>query len=399
MNSSRGDRHAYDANRPDYSADFGRLRRAGAWSSPHARGPGWSGRTRRFGNSIASIKRGREMTGRAVWRTLHRWLGLGVGVLVAATALSGTFLAFAPEIDRTVNPGLWLVKPSTRTASLEQVRQAAEHTGGPSLRMLLFPDHENSAILALQVGRDPSDRWEVFVDPHSARVLGKRRYGSTWLGNVKIFHSELLAGKRGRWIVAAGGIASLLLGGSGFALWWTNRPSKFARPRSLLDWHRQVGLLGLLPSTILALSGSYLILRPYALPVLTRLTGAMPLEQVAQSPGSRSSNPPSLDDVRERAIAAYPNATVTRIYLPEGEKGSFAVRMRLPEDQNPNGNTAVRIDRYSGEMIQRHSSRETTATQKFFWYNRLSLAYRRRSGPGGQGGGGGFWVGSCFSPG
>jgi uncharacterized iron-regulated membrane protein len=183
---------------------------------------------------------------------------------------------------------------------------------------------------------------------------------------VKQLHVELFSGKRGRIVVGIGGLVSILLGGTGLALWWRSRNPGW--PRSAYGWHRQLGLLSVIPLTILAMTGSMLVFRPYILPVLNEITGPMPLETVVKSRGDRSTPAPTLDQIRDRALAAYPDATVTRIYLPEGPDGTFAVRLRLPEDGNPHGNSAMRFDRYGGESIQEHSSRSTSSIQKILWY-------------------------------
>jgi uncharacterized iron-regulated membrane protein len=210
----------------------------------------------------------------------------------------------------------------------------------------------------------------VFVDPSTANVLGRRRFGSAWTERVKRLHVELFAGRGGRIIVGLGGLCSLALGGTGLVLWWRTRPrsrSEFRHPIAL-DVHRKFGIVGLIPSIILGMTGALLIFRPYLAPILNPLTGPMPLESVVHSRGDRSLKPPSLDQVRDQALLAYPDARVTRLYLPEGVEGTFAARLRLPEDGNPHGNTAMLFDRYSGELIQEHSSRGTSALQKILWY-------------------------------
>jgi prepilin-type N-terminal cleavage/methylation domain-containing protein len=135
-----------------------------------------------------------------------------------------------------------------------------------------------------------------------------------------------------------------------------------------LDVHRKFGIVGLIPLTILGLTGALLIFRPYLAPILNPLTGPLPLGSAVHSRGDRSLKPPSLDQIRDQALLAYPDARVTRLNLPEGVEGTFAARLHLPEVGNPHGNTAILFDRYSGELIQEHSSRGTSAVQKIVWY-------------------------------
>ena len=303
-------------------------------------------------------------------RTVHFGVAIVAGSLIALTGLTGSVLAFRNEIDAALNPSLWKVAPATSLRSLDEIVTAVEATGGPAPRMVLLPNRNDRAILVFLVGRGPADRWEVFVDPSTAKVLGRRRFGSAWIERVKQLHVELFAGRVGRMIVGAGGLCSLALGGTGLVLWWRTRPrspSHFRRPAAL-DVHRRFGIIGLVPTTILAMTGALLIFRPYLAPILNHLTGPMPLELVVHSRGDRNLKPPSLDQIRDQALQAYPDSRVTRLYLPEGIRGTFAARLHLPEDANPHGNTAMLFDRYSGELIQEHSSRVTSVVQKILWY-------------------------------
>ncbi|MHC5542470.1 PepSY-associated TM helix domain-containing protein, partial [Singulisphaera rosea] len=247
-----------------------------------------------------------------------------------------------------------------------------ESAGGPALRMLLFPDREGVALMAFLGGRDPSDRWEVFVDPHSAKIQGRRRFGTGLIDRIKAFHVELLLGKQGRLVVGAIGLLSLTLGASGTWLWWWTRPRSVDGPRrrvwTALDVHRQVGILGLVPTTVLAVTGASLIFRPYLAPIVERITGPMPLDLSARSSGDRTQAPPSLDRICELAARAYPDARITRLYLPEGPEGSFAVRLRLPEEGNPHGNTAILLDRYDGKVLRKLTSRSANSLQQILWY-------------------------------
>ncbi len=300
-------------------------------------------------------------------RTLHLILALSAGFLLTLTALTGSILAFRGELDRALNPSLWRVEATTAKASLEQIRKAAEATGGPPARMLLVPDRDDRAMLVLLVGRDPSDRWEVFVDPHTAKVLGRRQFGSGWIERVKRLHVELFAGRIGRNSVGVGGLLWLFMGGTGLILWWRTR--RVRTPHfGAFSLHRWIGLFSLVPSLILSTTGALLVFRPYVAPLLNLVTGPMPLDAKVSSRGDRTQIPPTLDQIRDRALMAYPDGKITRLYLPDRLDGTFDVRICLPEDQNPHGNTAIKFDRFEGTLLKAHSSRDTSLVQKFLWY-------------------------------
>lgn len=313
------------------------------------------------------------MTIRSASRLTHLALGLIGGVSVVVAGLTGSLLVYRGEVDRLLNPGLHHVQPTGTDRPLEEVRAAVERDGGPPLRLILPAVAPGRSTIAVLVGKGPEDRWEVFVDPGTAKVLGRRRLDRAWTHRLEKLHAEWLAGKAGKLVVGAGGLASLLLGATGSALWlWTRRRSKHrdlpTPPATALDLHRTVGIITLIPSLILAASGAMLVFRPYIAPALNLATGPMPLEAIPKSGPKQASPPPTLDSIRDRASKAFPDATLTRIYTPEGPGGTFAVRLRLPEEASPHGNTAMRFDRHTGATLQVHSSRMANPTQQLLWY-------------------------------
>src|SRR4051794_14364678 len=105
-------------------------------------------------------------------RAAHLAIAIAVGPLVAITGATGTALVFRNEIDAALNPQLWRVEPVSSPRSLADVAAAV----GVRPVLLVLPRRNDRAVLAL-TGRG-EDRWEVFVHPGTARVLGRRRFGS-----------------------------------------------------------------------------------------------------------------------------------------------------------------------------------------------------------------------------
>src|ERR1041385_4353741 len=101
---------------------------------------------------------------------LHRWLALVVGVILTATAISGSLLVFEGAIDRALNPGLWRVDPAGRaTLPLDTLVARAEAA---------LPKSKVGSIGIAPV----SDRaWTLnagggtaFVDPYTGVIKGTR---------------------------------------------------------------------------------------------------------------------------------------------------------------------------------------------------------------------------------
>jgi uncharacterized iron-regulated membrane protein len=317
------------------------------------------------------------LTIRSAFRLSHLALSLAGGAMLVVTGLTGSILVFRGEIDRLVNPGIHRVKPSGIYRSLEDIRAVIEREKGPPIRLILPPTNPDRSMIVVLMGKRIEDRWEVFVDPYSGEILGRRRLDQAWTHQLEKLHAEWLSGKPGKLVAGLVGLISLALSATGLVLWFQTRrrssqsqsASRSLKPARLaLDVHRWVGIITLVPSMILATSGAILVFRPYIAPILKLATGPMPLEAEPQSRGNRSLIPPSLDQIRDQALIAFPDARITRIYLPERSNGTFAVRLKLPEEDSPHGNTAIRFDRYDGSTLQVHSSRMTNSTQKLLWY-------------------------------
>jgi PPOX class probable FMN-dependent enzyme len=112
---------------------------------------------------------------------LHRYVGLGLAGFLFVAGLTGSAIAFHDELDAWLNPALFRV--ASAGAPLPPAELAARiERADPRLRVQGFslrtkPGHS----LTLEVEpRDPAAALgfdQVFVDPVTARVLGRRTWG------------------------------------------------------------------------------------------------------------------------------------------------------------------------------------------------------------------------------
>ncbi len=139
-------------------------------------------------------------------RILHRWLGLVLTVLLLVTALSGAALSLFPALEstRTVQPEATLTvadlaaRVQVAHPGLEQIRRAPS---GQISAWWFDGDQPGSAVINPATGLDVAS-----ADPDSLR---------RWLTNL---HRSLFLGDGGRWMVATGALAMLLLALSGAVL-------------------------------------------------------------------------------------------------------------------------------------------------------------------------------------
>src|SRR4028118_1705606 len=86
-----------------------------------------------------------EMKFRKLAFKLHLYLGLVVGIFIAAIALTGSLLVFDPEIERFFNPQLLQVIPQAERRPLENVLQIVEKA---------YPQNQAFSIFLLREAKE-----------------------------------------------------------------------------------------------------------------------------------------------------------------------------------------------------------------------------------------------------
>jgi uncharacterized iron-regulated membrane protein len=190
--------------------------------------------------------------------TVHMWVGLILGVLLAALGLSGSLIVYDQEIADFLNPpphantaGMPL--PLTMLAGTAREAAAAQGREGGQMQMLL-PQKVGEALVVRLGGISPmgprpeagnnrtipgmnregrGDRrrareggggLQIYIDPVSGEVLGTRTAVlPSFLTFAHQLHGNFLMGREGRPLVGWLGVAMCLLGLTGLVLWWPKR--------------------------------------------------------------------------------------------------------------------------------------------------------------------------------
>ncbi|MFJ1298543.1 PepSY-associated TM helix domain-containing protein [Pseudomonadota bacterium AL_CKDN230030165-1A_HGKHYDSX7] len=223
-----------------------------------------------------------------VW--VHRYVGLTMLGLLLVNALTGSVLAFQHELDRWLNPRLFVLAQPAPSLSPEALIGRVE-AANPRLRVTLLPlDTRTGDAVELRVAarpdpitgaRPPLGYDRLFVDPATAEVLGHRQWGAFrldrphfmgWMNQLhRTFH---LPAPWGLWLVGGLALAWLLASligawltlpplADGFrAVWRKWKPAwkikRGASPQRLtFDLHRAGGLWTLAMAILLAGTGVY----------------------------------------------------------------------------------------------------------------------------------------------
>jgi len=204
--------------------------------------------------------------------TVHMWVGLILGILLAALGLSGSLLVYDEAVadflappPRAVTAGTPL--PLSMLAGIARDAAASQGVEGGQLQFIL-PERKTDALIVRFGGLSPmgnvpraggerraegSERparprqLQVYLDPVSGEVLGSRAFAQPPLLTFahQLHGNFLMSRETGRPMVGWLGVAMCLLGISGLVLWWPKRGQwkyafKVRRTATGLRFHREL---------------------------------------------------------------------------------------------------------------------------------------------------------------
>ncbi|MCS0632507.1 PepSY domain-containing protein [Telluria mixta] len=150
--------------------------------------------------------------------TLHRWIGLGAGLLLLVVALSGAAMVFRPQLEPAVSARLWRASAcnAARPPSALVAAARAANPGAGTLTAIRMPGERGTSVRI----KFSDGRW-VFVDACSGRVLGiQHAYGGPF-GTLEWIHT-FGTGSIGAVVAGIVAGAALVLALAGLLAW---RPS------------------------------------------------------------------------------------------------------------------------------------------------------------------------------
>ncbi|MBI3283791.1 MAG: PepSY domain-containing protein [Burkholderiales bacterium] len=326
------------------------------------------------------------MTGKRIshaFRKLHLWIALPFGAVFVLLGLSGSVIAWLPELDRMLNPDLLRAAapppeqrdyPAAMQALVAKLA-ADPRYGQPTL--LQFPLQDDgvfvawyrkksgagagAAALAAEISR------QVMLEPGTLRILGERNWGEPGLSRrllmptVFHLHRSLVSGESGKFLVGLSGLMLCLVALSGLVLWWPRMTLKAIRqaltvshggswPRFNFRLHRAAGFFVAPVLLMLGFSGLYFNLPAWVLPAVNAFARVTPAQKIAPvaTPTAAQISPAQALDI---AQARYPQARLTRLAL--AVPASFEVRLRQPgELRQGDGATRLSIAAADGQVLR-----------------------------------------------
>lgn len=297
--------------------------------------------------------------------SLHRYIGLVVGIILVIVGLTGSLLVFQKEIDAAlVKRGFERVIPQEQTLSLDAVASNINqaYANQPDYQIAQFDLHFDPNIYRVRLRNSDDKQLEVFVNAYTGQILGDRPRDTTFFSRVYELHYGLFAGDIGFVIVGIAALFMCLLTVTGLILWpgWRNLLAGFkikwnARTKRLnFDIHKVVGIIALIFLAFTGFTGFIWNFYEQTEPAIYALTFTPKPPEVKSTATGKESV--AIAEIVKQANATIPEATPTFISVPTQPDEVFTVYMKQPQDAQYFANK-VDIDRYSGEVLHVINSR------------------------------------------
>lgn len=308
-------------------------------------------------------------TRRRVYRALlavHRWLTFALGTVLVLVAGSGALLVYQYEIDNYLNEGQYGATPGD--VGWEAVKETVE-AGHPDMHLgILWWPRWNVPVYEAGLYEGDEYTKTVAVDPGTGEIISGEAGPNRIMDTVNSFHTTLLAGETGYWLVLASTIAAIFLTVTGLYLWWPRLNRIVAafkvRTRSLyalnFDLHQVSGTVTAPLVLIMSLTGLALAFPDVTTSALHALTGEEQPEEVYWSavksqpaPSGTTERDIDYNALIQRAHNEVPGAETFYVTFPQAPRDPIHIRLQTGIDPKPFGITSrLAFDRYTGELIQ-----------------------------------------------
>lgn len=300
------------------------------------------------------------MTLRGSVQSLHRWLGLTLGIWFAFIGISGSVLVFWQAVEDHAYPDTAIHAEGPALPLESLVARLAEARPEADIYRIHLPQTPFGAIrlefFAPVPGSENMRRGSAYMNPVSGTILGERVFGEAWIHTLYSSHSGLILGRPGIVTAALIGLVMGLLALLGLFLWcyrdgraWQESltPRGGLRGlRRLRNWHRALGAWAVLPLVLAALTGAGLAfpetLREVARPWLGE-------GEASRHPGPAS---PGLTAAIAQAEALLPGFRTNWIDLPLPGGKEPTVFILRPADGRLSGPAVVLTSPALGKMMQ-----------------------------------------------
>jgi len=328
--------------------------------------------------------------------TLHRWLGVGLGLWFALVGLTGALLVWRDDVDAWLNPALFTPRAAGPLLDAGTVATLARtrHELGRVERIRLPPAHAREGfdpsnatqgVYRLQVrtalSRVESGRIEAFIDAASGELLGTRGLERLTVSRADAmrllyeFHRNILLGEPGSNFVGLAGFLLMASAVTGGVLAWPRTRERLRRllaiqwranvTRLLFDVHRVAGTVIAAVLLLTTFTGATLVYLNYVREMVGWVSRVEPIPVLPFRQGAVDEEPLTLGELAGRVARAFPGHRVTEVRLSERGLTGTLFQLRAEGDVHRLGDTLVWLHPVSGELLAERSRRTRSAGEGF----------------------------------
>jgi uncharacterized iron-regulated membrane protein len=285
-------------------------------------------------------------------KTLHLWLGLTLGILLALVTLAGSVLLWEQPLLRAGHPEL-VARPlpdlAAQGRSLQAILASDERSRA---RAFSLPDADLPVWEAMERGGD-----RRYFDASTGELLLHRAKSRDGLLILLDWHTHLLSGPVGETVLGVVACVGLFMLVSGVWLYWPGRHRALrhlkphARP-PVLRWaslHRFVGVVALPLLIVMIGTGTTMAYRGAVRSGLASAFGEPAPARPPKTIATRGTI--HWPAVLVAAQAAAPDAQLTRLTLPSKDNGTLVLRVRRPGEWNLAGRSSLWMDPVTATVL------------------------------------------------
>ena len=157
---------------------------------------------------------------RSFWVWLHRWAGLVMAGFLILVGLTGSLLAFYPELERLINPQIYPAQTSGQKLDFATLaEQAKKLVPNGQVNSVLLEANQEATLIIMGPRTDNGDQKEelgfdqLILNPYTGEELARRQFGAISEGMINFMpfiyqlHYALALGSFGIWVL---GICALI---------------------------------------------------------------------------------------------------------------------------------------------------------------------------------------------
>lgn len=311
--------------------------------------------------------------------SIHNWIGLYAGVVIAVLSITGVVALFKVEIDEAFNSRLFKVTPEDNYVQITPIIDSLKQVyGAKNLTSISVPKtSEGSWNTSFFVRKSITDfhHWQIFINPYTGKILGTRDINQSLAFFIRSIHVRLYESIFGRQIVGLAGLALLFSTISGFWIYGRYMKTQFfgvIRTKNLriemADYHKLIGVATLVFNIIIAITGAWLGLQSYLQPLL--MDSRPGTFKVAEKPLSKEEDiryNVNYQEILAKTKEHFPELIPYSISPSLDGSRTITIRGAVPRTAYERHSFKITFDKKDLKELHRFDIREASMGAKLFY--------------------------------